>query len=870
MEATIVSLFEQQAEKTPENVAVVFEGRTLTYRELNAAANRVAHYLRDKYAIKPDDIVALQVERSEWMVIALLGVLKSGAAYLPTTPDTPAARTRYLLQDSGARVLLTDSTTMGIAGLQHVHTAVLNVETLGWRSEENPVHVTHSCSLAYVIYTSGSTGVPKGVMIEHRSVINLLFGLENSCYAVLSARPARYALLASYAFDASIQMLFGSLLFGHSLVVVGEADKRDGSALRQLLSLQEVRVMDCTPSLLSMLLHTPGAEDTASSLELMLVGGEALPAEVVSACRKSGWLSGASLVNVYGPTESTVDASYYIIGDNEFDKGIIPIGRPLQNCGLWVLSEAMQLQPEGISGELCIDGAGLARGYLNNPVLTAEKFVVHPLKIGERMYRTGDLARWLPDGNIEYLGRIDHQLKIRGYRIEAGEIEHALLTHPSIQSAVVTGYTFEGGKELVAYVVAAANQKLPESSELRAHLSVDLPDYMLPTYYVPLEKLPLTSSGKIDSKALPAPTGRLSSSDRHHIPPTNAVEQLLAEIWSTVLGIEDAQSIDIRDNFFHLGGHSLKAIKLQSMIAARLQLQLPLTAIFRYATLSEMAQQLQQTTSGALPLGNLAGEGSKATVFALPPLGGLSMFYRAWSNLLEGYAVYAFDYADEEDLLERYYREILSVQPEGPYLLMGYSLGGNLAYELALYLESKGAVVSDLLLLDSAVRRETTSEMTDEEIVQGLIEETMADPGLDDDMRSMLGQRHHYERMLSFSRYISARPTKGQLQANIHLLMSADDRSEDDSWKQWGQFTRANFREHQGGGSHSDMFNPPWLDNNAAILLELLDNITTGGHADISVESSPPPEERLLQLWQEYRELSAELLLLQQHEELRE
>jgi iturin family lipopeptide synthetase C len=575
-------------------------------------------------------------------------------------------------------------------------------------------------------------------------------------------------------------------------------------------------------------------------------------------------------MNMYGITETTVHVTIKEIGDEEIRSGISNVGVAIPTLSCYVLDSYGQPVPIGIAGEIGVAGAGLARGYLNNPGLTAEKFVPHPFKTGERLYKSGDLARWLPSGELEYLGRMDHQLKIRGYRIEAGEVEYALLTHPAIASAAVIGYAFADGSELVAYVVASTDEPLPESSALRQHLSATLPDYMVPAYFVELDKIPLTVNGKVDRRALPAFTTRLSSSDRRHIPPTNAVEQLLAAIWATVLGIEDAQSIDIRDNFFHLGGHSLKAIKLQSMIAARLQLQLPLTAIFRYATLSEMALQLQQITSATLPLGSLAAEGSKATVFAFPPLGGLSMFYRAWSNLLEGHAVYAFDYADEEELLERYYQEMLSVQPEGPYLLMGYSLGGNLAYELALYLESKGAVVSHVLLLDSAVRREATSGLTDEQIVQKLIEEAMADPGLDDDMRSMLEQRHHYERMLSFSRYISARPTKGQLQANIHLLMSADDRSEDAGWKQWGQFTRASFREYQGVGSHADMFKPPWLDDNAAMLLQLLDSITTGGHPAISVESSPPPEERLLQLWEEYRELSAELVLLQQQEQLRE
>jgi tyrocidine synthetase-3 len=866
---TIVSLFEQQVMQTPYRLAVVVEEgdtgcRELTYSELNAAANRLAHYLRGEYKIKPEDIIALQLERSEWMVIAILGVLKSGAAYLPVTPDTPVARTQYMLEGSGAKVLLTDKETSSFLEVL----PVVNIQRAIHPNNQNPGIVITDSSLAYVIYTSGSTGQPKGVMIEHLSVVNLLYGFMETCYAELPPRACNFAMVASYAFDASVKTLFGSLLFGHRLLVVPDEIKRDGYAFGELLRRRHIEVMDSTPSLMRILLGAGLGSTPGLSLLVIPIGGEALSSDMIREFYIRPYAGGVSIFNVYGPTEGTVNASYHRVKAGELKEGgTIPIGRPLGNYELLVLSTGNVLSGLGIAGELCIGGTGLARGYLNNSVLTAEKFIPHPYKPGERMYRTGDLVRWLPDGNIEYLGRIDHQLKIRGYRIEAGEVEHALLTHPSIQSAVVTDYAFEHGKELVASVVAAADQPLPDSSELRSHLSATLPDYMLPAYYVVLEKLPLTSSGKVDRRALPAPSTRLSSSSGRHIPPTSAVEQVLAAIWSTVLGIGDAQSIDIRDNFFHLGGHSLKAIRLQSMIAARLQVQLPLTVIFRYATLFEMALQLQQITSAPLSLGSLAGEGSKAVIFAFPPLGGLSVFYRRWSNLLEGYAVYAFDYADEEDLLEKYYQEMLSVQPEGPYLLMGYSLGGNLAYELALYLESRGVVVNDLLLLDSAVRREVSSAMTEEEIVQGRIDEAMADPGLDDDMRAMLGQRQHYDRMLSFCRYVSTRPTKGRLQANIHLLMSGDDRSDDDGWKQWGNHTRGKYIEYQGVGEHIEMFRRPWLDDNAATLLQLLDGITTPA---ISVESSPPPEERLLQLWQEYRALSAELLLLQQHEELRE
>jgi thioesterase domain-containing protein len=553
----------------------------------------------------------------------------------------------------------------------------------------------------------------------------------------------------------------------------------------------------------------------------------------------------------------------------------ISIGRPIDNTDIYVLDEKGRLLPIGLAGELHVGGIGLARAYLNNPELTAAKFIPHPYKPGERLYRTGDLARWLPDGNIEYLGRIDHQLKIRGYRIEAGEIEYALLAHPSIQSAVVIAHTFEGGKELVAYLVPSTDQILPDSGELRVHLAATLPDYMLPAYYVPLEKLPLTSSGKIDRRALPAPTAHNTVSGTIFLSPRNPLEQALADIWSEVLNINGTggRRVGIHDDFFHLGGHSLKAIRLQALMASRLRVSLPLTIIYQYPRLSDMALQLQHSRSTSLPLGMFTNTGNQQIVFAFPPALGLAVYYRYWSKRLGDYPVYAFDFVEDENLLERYYREMIAVQPARPYLIMGYSLGGNLAYDFVLYLESQGVEVSDLILLDSGVRGQEEGIVPDtdyEAAARSLIEYVEGLQDLDEEFKQLLTESRNVERIVSFHAYGASYPTRDQIRANIHLLMSGDDRSGDDGWKQWGAHTRGKYREYQGVGEHIAMFQRPWLDDNAAILLQLLDSITTGGHPAISVESALPPEERLLQLWQEYRELSAELLLLQQHEELRE
>ncbi|MEI6412066.1 MAG: amino acid adenylation domain-containing protein, partial [Bacteroidota bacterium] len=587
---TIVQLFEEQVEQTPDQTAVVFEGRALSYRELNEQSNQLAHYLRDTYNIRPDDMVALQLERSEWMMVAIMGVLKSGAAYLPIGPDLPAARVAYMLENSAAKVLLTDAQTWAVSREQESLLPVLQVEQVKSECLENPLRINRSGDLAYIIYTSGSTGQPKGVLIEHQAIINVLFGVKEKVWDQHGAGLST-AVLASYSFDVSVQLILGSLLFGHSMHVISDDLKKDVGQLVVYLSQNGIEVFDCTPTLFNMMLE--GGLNGIGNHELknILIAGEALGMSSLNKFYAIEALAGVVLSNLYGPTEASVYTTFVSFIKSTYTAyPVVPIGKPLPNYEVFVLNPENDLLPIGIAGELHIGGSGLARGYLNMPDLTAEKFIPHPFKAGERLYKTGDLARWMPDGQIEYLGRIDHQLKIRGYRIEAGEIEQALLEHPAVQSCVVVGHKFEQGKELVAYLVLQTTGAQLDSAELSSFLGNTLPDYMIPAYFVELEALPMTSSGKVDRKALPAPDHASMRTGADYVAPRNERERLLADIWEQVLR---RTGIGVHDNFFYAGGDSIKAIQISSRLGAA-GWQLAMKELFAHPTIAGQANRMER------------------------------------------------------------------------------------------------------------------------------------------------------------------------------------------------------------------------------------------------------------------------------------
>ncbi|MFB2896610.1 amino acid adenylation domain-containing protein [Aerosakkonemataceae cyanobacterium BLCC-F50] len=581
-------LFEQQVEKTPLSVAVVFENEQLTYRELNSRANQLAHYLRS-LGVGADVLVGICVERSIEMIVGILGILKAGGAYVPLDPTYPQDRLSFILSDAQISVLLSQQHLVEKLPQHQARLTYLDSEweTIAQHSESNPQNTATSNNLAYIIYTSGSTGKPKGVLVNHCNVVRL-FAATNDWYH-FNAQDV-WTLFHSYAFDFSVWEIWGALLYGGRLVIVPYFVTRSPESFYQLLVNEKVTILNQTPSAFLQLISAEESITTQVDLKLRLVifGGEALELKSLQPWFERHGDRVPQLVNMYGITETTVHVTYRPLSLADLNGVASAIGRPIPDLQVYVLDQHLQPVPIGVRGEMYVGGAGVTRGYLNRDELTAQRFISSPFAHA-KLYKTGDLARYLPNGELEYLGRIDNQVKIRGFRIELGEIEAALASHPAIRENVVVVREDEpGDKRLVAYAVAKGEPS-PQAVELRQFLSDRLPTYMIPNAIVLLESLPLTANGKVDRRALPKPDLHSQPLDKY-VALRSPTEERLAEIWAEVLKVE---RVGINDNFFALGGHSLLATQLVSRIRDRFQIELPLRELFSTASLAELAQSIE-------------------------------------------------------------------------------------------------------------------------------------------------------------------------------------------------------------------------------------------------------------------------------------
>jgi amino acid adenylation domain-containing protein len=602
-DSCIHDLFEAQVERIPDAIAVQFEGKRLTYRELISRANQLAHYLQG-LGVGPEKLVGICVERSLEMVVGLLGILKAGGAYVPLDPSYPRERLRFILEDARLSVLLTQhriiedgrwriedgDSRSSILDPQKMKVVCLDTvrETIAQESEQNPRSEVKSESLAYVIYTSGSTGQPKGVMIPHRAICNHVSWMQKAFPMNETDRVLQHA---SLCFDASVWEFFVSLSNGARLVLAHQGRHQDPAYLVSLMAEEKVTVLQSVPSLLQMLLEED--IECCTSLRHVFCGGEVLTCELLD--RFSARLS-AKLHNHYGPTETTIDATSWTC-DAPNHQHSVPIGRPIANTRVYILDSHLQPVPVGVPGELYIAGDGLARGYLHEPQLTAEKFVSNPFtrELGARLYKTGDLGRYLPNGNIEFLGRMDSQVKLRGYRIELGEIENVLVQHPGVRdSVVVAREETPGNKRLVAYM-APTKEHVPTISELRTYLAEKLPGYMVPAGYVMLDAIPFLPNGKVDRQALPPLGDNGPEANEAFVEPRTEVEKLVTQIWLEVLHVE---RIGVHDNFFDLGGHSLLAIQVISRAREIFPNGISLHSLFGAPTVAGLAAKIEGTIRG--------------------------------------------------------------------------------------------------------------------------------------------------------------------------------------------------------------------------------------------------------------------------------
>jgi amino acid adenylation domain-containing protein len=703
-------LVSDRAEQTPDSIAVVHGERQLTFKELNERANQLADYLRRK-GIGKDIPVGICLKRSVELTVALLGVMKAGGACLPLDPDYPDERLAYMLEDSQAPVLLTQPgllPKLGDAKPEVVHFSS-DWSILEGCSRENPSRRGDPESLAYVIYTSGSTGKPRGVILEHRGLVNH----HVAAIGLYELRPADRTLqFSSLSFDIAIEEIFPTWIAGGTVVMRTEEMPLAGSGFLRWIRQRGITVLDLPTAYWHELVRelAESGESLPKSLRLLIVGGEKASASAFATWVKCGG-GRVRWVNTYGPTEASIIVTSYEPDPSQPVPENLPIGRAIANTGLYILDEQRRHMPVGSTGELYISGPGVARGYLGRPELTAEKFVADPFsrEPEARMYKTGDLVRYLSDGNIEFLGRADFQVKIRGFRVELGEIEAVLEKHPGVAEAVVVAHEAAGEKRLAGYVIATREK--PGALELSKYLRDRLPEYMVPADFIFLETMPLTPNGKVDRRALPLPEAGEVERQEDFVAPRNQSESTMTRLWEQILG---KKPISVRDNFFELGGHSLAAARLMGLVEKEFGKKMLLTDLLQAPTVEELVAMVQLDAPSAARSAVIALQplGSKPPFFFVHGLGGSVLRFRDLAHHLAsdqpffGIQAQGLDGMQPclqrvEDMADVYLEHLRSVQREGPYFLGGYSFGGYVALEMARRLLAQGDEVRALVLLDT-------------------------------------------------------------------------------------------------------------------------------------------------------------------------
>jgi len=868
-------IFQLQVERSPQVIAVICENAQLSYEKLNQRANQLAHHLR-QLGVKPEVPVGIYLERSLEMIIGVLGVLKAGGCYVPLDPAYPHDRLAFILEDTQTPVILTQEKF--ITSLPPHQAQVISLDSdwgeIAKHSPENLLSQATSDNLIYTIYTSGSTGRPKGVMIPHRGISNQIFWRQTT-FGLTSTDKVLQNI--SFSFDPSVWQIFWPLCYGAQLVLSRPTGHKDTKYLVHLIIEQQITVIAVVPSILRVLLEEPGIEN-CQCLRHVTCGGEALPLDLIRRFYTRLNLDKV-LHNCYGPTESSIDATFWTSTrqiSTQISTVTAPIGVPITNTEIYILDENLQPVPTGETGELHIGGMGLARGYLHLPELTAEKFIPHPFKQvpGERVYKTGDLGRYLPDGNIEFLGRVDSQVKIRGFRIELGEIETILSQYPGItQTVVVVREDFHGDKRLVAYIVPQ-NAAAVNIEQLRSFLKEQLPEYMIPTNFVVLNSLPLTPNGKVNRQDLPAPDYREQKSKVAFVAPRNAIEYELTEIWQELLGI---RPIGIKDNFFELGGHSLLAIKLFRNIQQKFAQDLPLSVLFQSGTIETIAEiisecqklnikQVSSAVGATSSLVTIQPHGSKPPFFCIHGLGGEVLCFRKLAlHLGSDQPFYGIQpigldgktppYTKVEDMAFHYIQEIRTIQSQGPYFLGGYSFGGIIGYEIARQLLAQGEEVRKLVIFDACLPGyEWRSPLwkriflhLGNILTQGPAYLQQKLKGWSKQVKYQNQNQSRYRRYLEeasnlsptdkhleiigindqAAREYALKPYPGQI-----ILMRTEDKHRDNSIGQeyvshfgWGDLAEGGLEIHYVPGSHVSLFDEPHVEIMAAKLKDCLTTV---------------------------------------------
>jgi amino acid adenylation domain-containing protein len=878
---TIHRWFEEQVEKTPERIGVVGSRQLavggaappankgertgemvqLTYRELNEKSGQLAGILRER-GVLADDIVAITIERSIEMIIGILGILKAGGAYLPIDPDYPQERIDFMLNDSNTRVILkkseiriskseTNPNDRNSNYQNEISTyIVLNFEHLNFEvvsDFEFRASNLRPLGLAYVIYTSGSTGWPKGVMLGHRNLVNLMRyqrGYLDLDFTAVSQ-------FASMGFDVSFQEIFSALLAGGTLYVVDKRIKTDIPGLCEFIAVNRIKTVFLPAAFIKAIFSDENyASRFPGTVRHIVCAGEQLV--VLDRFRTYLQENNVSLHNHYGPSETHVVTALTLVPAGDIP-GLPPIGRPIANTVIYIVDRAGHLQPPGVAGELLIGGIAVGRGYLNNPELTAQRFDQDlwdyqdyrdenykqkffggsrgailqkspPGRRRQKIYKTGDLARWLGDGTIGFLGRMDHQVKIRGFRIEPGEIENRLLDIPGIKEAVVIdGRSEAGEKYLCAYIVPAGEAFNSNLSGLRDVLSRQLPDYMVPAYFVELGAIPLTPSGKVDRKNLPGPGAAAGAAYR---PAGNPLEEKLINLVRDILKVENP---GIDDNFFELGANSLTAIKMVSGIYKEFGIEIPIMKIFQEPWISSISRYIidKKFFEGEEDPVVILNPGKTRTLFGFPPGVGYGVAYMGLSEWLPDYSLAAFNFIETDDRIDKYIELITRFQPEGPYHFFAYSAGGELAIEVANRLEREGHEVADIILLDSFRTTKQWKASTLDEFLETVLQ------GLEAMGIGFLKEKVT-RKVRKYTRYLKGLPALEPVDAPIHLITAVDRKEREGRYispeeeetdrgsLDWGELSKKECMTYGGSGIHVHMLKAGHIERNAAIIEGIL------------------------------------------------
>ncbi|WP_046746002.1 non-ribosomal peptide synthetase [Kordia zhangzhouensis] len=791
---TLVDLFRTQAFKTPKAVAIMYEGNSLTYEELELASNRFANYLVANHKIEVEDFIGLKVKRNDFWIVYILGILKSGGVYIPIDPAYPKARIDYIENDSNCKLIIDEVFTVRYQQEKTKYTTTA------------PTISIEASSLAYIIYTSGSTGTPKGVLIQHNGIANTVLSLINAFQMKESTNCLQFA---NQCFDASVWEILSAILSGGSLHIIKETDKYDVRRFESYIHDHNIHITLLPPAYIKML-----AIEKLQSIHTLITGGEEAPLSQVKHFQSNG----GRYINAYGPTEASVCATIFEGTIMDF----VPIGKPISNVEVYILDEELRLLPIGVIGELCIGGSGLARGYLNQEKLTQEKFIAHPFKTGERLYKTGDVAKWLPDGNIAFIGRKDSQVKIRGHRVELGEIENTLLKHEAISNCcVLARKDTTGSNQLVGYILETANLTV---EKIELFLAAYLPDYMIPKIWGTLEEFPLTSSGKIDKKKL-ATTPITTFDDSEYVSPRNEIEEQLVAIWQELLGIE---KIGVYDNFFNLGGQSISAMRLTGILWSTFKKEIKLKDLLIDPTINWLSVLLQtknsEQTSLIVPLNQVHIKNS--TMFMIPPVIGNPLMYMPLAQQLktEKIACFGLQYQGEDDTEN--FSESIEKMAESMFLdiaphlhktqqniVLGYSMSVTLAVEVVAHIETAG-FPAKLILVDRPLNdSEITANTLEEKEIRKGVEETIKEYGLPEFTKERI-YNLLYNNIKIVKMYDGF---KGLLHSDI-LAVEAKENPDKNMMKSWEKISTANFSHVTVDGNHTTIFED---ENIASIFKEI-------------------------------------------------